>query len=149
MWKHPYSAMQRHVQILKHIFTFHKDAWPWKKRPLGCLLAASDMASHTTVSAPWASVRSLFFIFAWKSGMDDCTAVDETQNNIFVTETARFLYQSIYFLAADVHYKHMLPTWGVCPAWVHGREVDFFVLSCPLLCHGHLLPLRKVTVNIE
>jgi len=30
---------------------------PWKKLPLGVAGAALDRASHTTVSAPWATVR--------------------------------------------------------------------------------------------
>ena len=53
---------------------------PWKNSPLGCLVAAGDTASHTTVSAPIASVRSLFFILAWKSGMDNWTAMEEGQD---------------------------------------------------------------------
>ena len=47
---------------------------PWKKRPLGCCPEAPETASHTMVSAPMASVRSLFCILAWKSGMDNWTA---------------------------------------------------------------------------
>lgn len=93
----------------------YKDAWPWKKRPLGCLLAASDIASHTTVSAPWASVRSLFFIFAWKSGMDDCTAVDRTQtrNNILATEVAQYL--TVYNWCKHAAHLGCLPSRG---AWM-------------------------------
>lgn len=38
-------------------------ASPWKNKPLGSFAASDDTASHTTVSAPWASVRKLLFIF--------------------------------------------------------------------------------------
>lgn len=32
-------------------------------------------------------------------------------------------------------------TWGICPPWVHGREVNPGIRLSPLLCHHHLLSL--------
>lgn len=45
----------------------------WKKQPLGWAVAAGARASHSTVSAPWASERSLAPILAWKPGIDSRT----------------------------------------------------------------------------
>lgn len=70
-WKVVKAGKQWHTSSIKS----YKDR-PWKKSPLGCFLAAADTASHTTVSAPMASVLSLDCILAWNEGMDVWTAAE-------------------------------------------------------------------------
>ena len=55
-----------------------KKKWePWKKSPLGFLVAAAAIASHIMTSAPCSSVLSLSLNLAWKSGRDDLTPVQK------------------------------------------------------------------------
>lgn len=78
------SRLSKHTGTNKNQFGKKDDRssfWPWKKSPLGCLTAAADTESQTTVSAPMASVLSLDCILAWNDGMDDWTAT-QRQNSI-------------------------------------------------------------------
>lgn len=43
---------------------------PWKKLPLGNLVAALAVHSHTIVSAPCSGLRRRSPILRWKSGME-------------------------------------------------------------------------------
>lgn len=49
---------------------------PWKNCPLRFLAAALDRANHTTVSAPWSTLRNLFPIIWWNWGIDVETAAN-------------------------------------------------------------------------